>query len=128
MEDIIVGRLLTSDIETVQSDTTVEEAAQKMSENNIPSVVTKNGGKVKSIFTSSDLNDAVSSGRDPSNILIKSYSSREVRTVHPQDSVYKATRIMYRHNISHLPVTHDDVVLGIISQTDVSDYLSLVEE
>jgi acetoin utilization protein AcuB len=52
-------------------------------------------------------------------IKVKDIMIKEVVTVHEQDSIEKAARLMYDHKIGSLPVLKGEDLVGIITETDL---------
>ncbi|MDR5657224.1 CBS domain-containing protein [Halodesulfurarchaeum sp. HSR-GB] len=130
MEDVFVARLMTSELITANPDTFVEDAAQTLLENHIGSiVVSSEEGEIEGILTNTDFIRIVAESKPKAKTTVERYMSDAVVTIGPQAHIQEAADVMIEENISHLPVVdEDDLVIGIITKTDLTAYLSAVQE
>jgi CBS domain-containing protein len=130
MDDIFVASLMSTDVVTVTSDTLVEDAAQRLRENRIGSlVVVDSHGRIEGMLTSTDFVAIVAKSRPKADTTVERYMTEQVVTVGPQDPIQDAADAMITYGISHLPVVDDgDTVIGMLSSTDLTAYLSGVQE
>lgn len=130
MDDIFVASLMSTDIVTVTSDTLVERAAQRLREDQIGSlVVVDSHGRIEGILTSTDFVAIVAKSRPKAETTVERYMSEQVITAGPQDPIRDAADTMITYGISHLPVVDEgDTVIGMLSSTDLTAYLSGVQE
>jgi CBS domain-containing protein len=130
MEDIFVGRLMSSDVVTVTPGTSVEAAAELLRDNTIGSVVVVDeNDKLRGILTSTDFVHIVAENDPKDESSVMDYMTSDVITLGAQDSVQEAADRLITYNIHHLPVVdNDDHVIGMLSTTDLAAYLSGVED
>ena len=126
MDDIFVGRLMTADPVTVSPDTLVEEAAQRLLDNGIGSlIVTDGANRILGILTTTDFVDIVSESHPKAETTVERYMSTGVVSTTAQTPIDEVADLMLEHGIHHAPVVDEtDGVLGIISTTDLTAYLS----
>ncbi len=116
IQDLMVERVISA-----RPHHTVEHMRAMMERNGIHAVpILGPEGEPVGIVTSSDLAMEVKNGTPASRIM-----TRRVFTVPAYNDVYVAARIMRKHRIHHVVVTHEKSVVGIISSFDL---LRLVEE
>ncbi|MFW5922635.1 MAG: CBS domain-containing protein [Halodesulfurarchaeum sp.] len=130
MEDVFVARLMTSDLITADPDTFVEDAAHTLLDNQIGSIVVSDtDGELQGILTNTDFIRIVAESKPKAKTTVERYMTKDVITVGAQDHIQVAADKMIEENISHLPVTDEDgIVIGIITKTDLTAYLSEVEK
>ena len=115
-----VGDIMTEDIASVCSGTSIISAAKIMSDKNISCLVVLDNGNLSGIITETDLlKKAVAKGNDFRNLQIEDVMSSPVRSFTRDLSVLDASKIMEAENIRRLVIVEDDQVLGIITQTDI---------
>ena len=126
MDDIFVARLMTTDVHTVTRDTLVEDAADKLIDNEIGSlVVIDEEGRVEGILTSTDFVHIVAESKPKAETTVQRYMTETVITGDAQDSIAEAAETMITYGIHHLPVVDDDGhLIGMLSTTDLASYLS----
>lgn len=130
MEDIFVGRLMSSDLVTVQPETSVQDAAELLMDKRIGSlVVVDDSGHLEGILTSTDFVRIVAENHPKDQSSVSEYMTSEVVTTAAQDSIQDAADHLITYDIHHLPVVDDeDHVIGMLSTTDLTAYISAVEE
>ncbi|GGP19334.1 histidine kinase [Thermocladium modestius] len=97
----------------------LRDAAKKMNENNVGSVVVVDGGKVVGILTERDLVRAVASGV-PLDAPVSRIASRNLIIARQGESMLTVGMKMIEHQIRHIPVVDDDgKVVGVLSIRDV---------
>lgn len=129
MDDIFVGRLMSSDLHTVSPDTLVEEAANVMLEEGIGSVMVVDGNNdLQGILTTTDFVGIVAASSPKAETTVAKYMSTDVITTTVQDPITEVAETMLEHGFHHMPVVSDtDGVIGIITTADLASYLSHVQ-
>lgn len=130
MEDMFVGRLMTEDVITVTPETLVETAASILLEENIGSlVVVDDDGRLEGILTSTDFVHIVKESEPKAETTVGRYMTEGVVTTTAQDSIREAADLLLDNSIHHLPVVDGDSrVIGILSTTDLTAYISEVQQ
>jgi CBS domain-containing protein len=131
MATIFVGELMTQKIETIGTLSSAQEAAKKMRDNNVSSLVVIDdiNNKPTGIVTERDLvrkvcvNDTSSNS---SSMLIKNIMSSPLVTIDSRLPVEAAADIMIQNKVRHLLVVENNDInrpLGIVTPTDFVAYL-----
>jgi CBS domain-containing protein len=126
-----VGEIMTKKVETIAISDSAQEAAKKMRDKNISSLLvidnTNNNSKPIGIVTERDLvrkvcvNDASSK-----HTMVQDITSSPLVTIDTISSVEVAADVMTQNKVRHLLVVEDNDVnkpLGIITPGDFTDYL-----
>jgi signal-transduction protein with cAMP-binding, CBS, and nucleotidyltransferase domain len=111
---------------TLNADSTAFDAAKKMSENLISSIILTDSSKLVGIVTERDLirqvcaNDLLSSKTPLMSIM-----STPLITIHKDLLVQEAARTMIKNKVRHLVVENKSThqIIGIISTTDLTKFL-----
>ncbi|MFC7139313.1 CBS domain-containing protein [Halosimplex aquaticum] len=129
MDDIFVARLMSSGIQTVGPDTLVEDAAEQMLTQEIGSlVVVDDDNRLLGILTTTDFVDIVAKSKPKAQTTVERYMTTDVITTSAQASIVDVADTMIEHGIHHVPVVDDDEgVIGMISTTDLTGYISTVQ-
>lgn len=115
-----VADLMTRDLLTVEPSDTLGEAAQKMTERGVGSVVVSDYGRMVGILTERDVMKAVAGRVHSSEARVREWMTAEPVTVPPGTPVEEAGRIMLDRGFRHLPVVDDDRPVGIVSIRDLA--------
>ncbi|MEF8851933.1 MAG: CBS domain-containing protein [Haloarculaceae archaeon] len=128
MEDIFVARLMTADLQTVGPDTLVEDAANRMQDNGVGSlVVVDDDGHLLGILTTTDFVDIVARSKPKAETTVERYMTTDVVTTGAQASIREVADLMLEHRFHHVPVVDDEEgVIGMVSTTDLAAYISTV--
>lgn len=108
-------------IVTASPGETVQEAASKMKAERIGSVlVLGEKGEMLGIFTERDvLHRVVAQRRDPADTRVEEVMTRRVACCKPTTTLEDCRAAMTQNRIRHLPVVHNDELVGIVSMRDV---------
>lgn len=127
---MLVKGWMTSDVITVDEDTSMMKASQIMKENNIRRLPVMRKGKLVGMVTDRDIKEASPSKATTldvhelyyllSELKIKDIMKKNLITVGPEESVEKAAVKMLEHRISGVPVVNEKgKVVGVITQGDI---------
>jgi acetoin utilization protein AcuB len=127
---MLVKGWMTSDVMTIDEDTSMMKASQIMKENNIRRLPVMHKGKLVGMVTDRDIKEASPSKATTldvhelyyllSELKVKDIMSKNVFTIGPEETVEKAAVKMLEHRISGLPVVNDKgKVVGVITQGDI---------
>lgn len=118
----------------VAPDTTVRDAAQIMTEEEVSGLLVVQPGPVAEreselpatapermlgILTDRDLRTRVLAADLPASTTVRDIMTPRPITLAAQDSVFDAMLAMLRHNVHHLPVVHRGHVVGVVQLADI---------
>lgn len=128
IDDLFVASLMTTDVKTVTPETLVEAAADLMLDHAIGSVVVvDDDGELRGILTRTDF-VAIVSGQEPKDQTpVSEYMTTDVLTAKGGDSIRDVADRMIEAGIHHMPVLDDGEVIGMITTSDLTAYLSTVQ-
>ncbi len=126
----LVREWMTASVISVTSDTAITTAHQIMKKNRIRRLPVVDDGKLVGIVTIGDIREASPSGATTlsiwelnylwSQLKVQNVMTRKVHTVHQDDPMINAARIMLESKVSGLPVVDDaDNLVGIVTESDV---------
>ncbi|MDY6764686.1 MAG: CBS domain-containing protein [Halobacteria archaeon] len=123
MIETYVNEIMNTDVETIGKNRTAVEASKKLYENNIGSLLVVEGGDVVGIITESDVVRLIAERKDVSDIEVSEFMSSPVISVSSSVKVEQAAKKMKENEIKKLAVVDDGELMGIITTTDMSNYL-----
>ena len=130
VRDAFVGNVMTEAVETVPADVTAAEAAARLFESDIGSLlVREEAGAPEGIITESDFVELAARERDPATVTVDDCMSAPVVTVSSTTTLGEAAELMRDENVKKLPVTgaDGDGVVGLVTTTDIAKYLPVHE-
>ncbi len=130
LKDIFVKDYMSATVISVTAETPITQAHQIMKKNNIRRLPVMDNNNLEGMVTIGDVREASPSGATTlsiwelnylwSQIKVGSIMSKEVLTVHANEPIINAAKLMYDNKISGLPVL--DVVgrvIGVITESDI---------
>jgi CBS domain-containing protein len=118
--------IMEKDVEFVNADDTVADAAKKMAKLDVGALPVCNEDKrLEGMITDRDITvKAVAKGKDPKKMKVRDLANQpEVVTIGADDSIDEALRTMKDKKVRRLPVIDGRQVVGIISQGDLATNL-----
>jgi CBS domain-containing protein len=119
-----VRDLMTTDVATIDVQGTVLEAAMMMHKLDVGDLVVMDGVKAEGIVTERDLVRRVVAQKKPLDTKVSEIMSHPLITIEEEASLRKAARKMVKYRIRRLPVTKENVLVGIIATSDFARHLS----
>jgi CBS domain-containing protein len=112
----VIGK---QEILTLPGSATVREAARRMRERHVGSVLITKSGRLEGIFTERDVvHRVIAAGRDPDQTALSEVMTRDPDTVRPDATAIQALRMMQDGGYRHLPVLEDGRIRGVVSRRD----------
>lgn len=122
---LTVGDVMSRCVVTVAPHQDIVDAALKMAQHSISCVVVTVRATVVGILTETDFRRmVVAEGDNLYRTQVADVMSEAVATVCPETSVLEASRIMQEKKIRRLPVLDGKVLIGIVTQTDLTRALT----
>lgn len=117
-----VGDVMSTDVEFIAPDATVQDAAILMGEIEVGALPVGSAERLDGILTDRDvLYRLVARGRDPSAVTVREIMSRPVVSCRPEDTLRSAMDAMAANHLRRLPVVGDGgAVRGWITLADVA--------
>jgi CBS domain-containing protein len=116
-----VRDIMTSQLVTVEPQTSVTTVAQKMRDENIGAVLVTEGDELRGLVSDRDLVvRALAEGGDPERKTVGSACSDDLVIVTPDEDLDHAVELMREHSIRRLPVVEEGHPVGIISLGDMA--------
>ncbi|WP_193187112.1 CBS domain-containing protein [Nisaea sediminum] len=107
------------DLLTLPATATVEEAARRMTERRVRSVLVVEDERLIGIFTGTDLIErVVATGVNARVTCIGEVMSADPQTIGPDVPAIEALRMMQACGFRHLPVLHEGRLVAVLSRRD----------
>ena len=116
-----VGDIMSTDLLTVAPESTLREAARRMSERNVGAALLVDPaiGSYPGIITERDLLDAIAMGYDPDVRRVGQSATSDIVTVSVDASLEQAAEKMTKYDFRHLLVVSGGDAVGIVSARDL---------
>jgi len=119
-----VSAIMTKNLITVDSDTTVFQIANLMEKGGIGAILVKKDNVPAGIITDRDFAIKIAVNKYPLDTPVHKIASYPLQTINANDSILAAAEQMSSKKIRKLAVVIDDKVIGIITSTDIVTHLA----
>ncbi len=126
---MLIHEIMTKRIETIQSDDFVIDACKKFKENKLGSLIVIEEDTVVGIITERDVIDKIIlNEKSPKITKVKEIMTPNLKTISSVKTIDEAVKIMKENNIKKLPVIYKNIVVGIITENDITHALELIKK
>lgn len=116
-----VKEIMSKTVASIQSDETVERAAQLMKQYDCGSIPVCCQGKLEGIVTDRDIAlRCIAEGKDTKQQKVKDIMTSSPATGSPEMDVHDAARMMSEKQIRRLPIIDNNNIVGIVALGDIS--------
>ena len=123
MDDI--GDYMSSPVLRIDSEATVNEAAEFMQANHVGSLIVQKFGDDVGMITERDFSKKVLAlKKNPENILVAEIMTQPILTMDRYLPVEEANQFMQKNKIRHLAVTEEDKIIGLLSVSNLVAFYS----
>jgi CBS domain-containing protein len=119
-----VSAIMTKNLITVDSDTTVFQIANLMAKGGIGAILVKKDNVPAGIITDRDFAIKIAVNKYPLDTPVHKIASYPLLKINANDSILAAAELMSSKKIRKLAVVNDDKVIGIITSTDIVTHLA----
>jgi len=121
--------LMTATLKVIRPDATVQEAARRMRDEKVGSLLVEREGRIVAIVTETDIvRKAAARGADLGKEHVEAIMSAPVASIDIQRSPQDAHDMMGDLGMRHLAVTDTGKIVGLISVRDLLVYFKSVSE
>ncbi|MGI5993065.1 MAG: CBS domain-containing protein [Methanosarcina sp.] len=118
--EVSVAEVMNKAVIVMDINSDIPAIAREMVNRDAGSVVITENGKAMGIITERDLaKNVIAEDKRPSEVKASEILSSPLITIKPNASVMEASEVMLKANIKRLPVLENDMVIGVISNTDI---------
>jgi signal-transduction protein with cAMP-binding, CBS, and nucleotidyltransferase domain len=117
------------ELKKIAHDESVREAAKRMRDERIGSLMVEKGGQLVGIVTETDMvRRAVAGDRDLGKVTVESIMTSPIATIESMRTVQDAHDMMGDLGVRHLGVTEQGKLVGLVSVRDLLVYFKRVSE
>jgi signal-transduction protein with cAMP-binding, CBS, and nucleotidyltransferase domain len=121
MPALTINEIMTTDVVQLQVDTTLNDAARTMREEDIGDVVVMDDDRLVGLVTDRDIVvRAVAEGMNPQSTTLGAVVSKDLATVRPDSTALEAALLMRERAVRRLLVCDEKGLAGILSIGDLA--------
>jgi acyl dehydratase/CBS domain-containing protein len=117
-----VRDVMTETVETIGTDATAAEVAERIAASEHTSVVVCDGRQPAGIVTESDVVRLYAEAT-PRDTPVTEFMSADLVVIGPDEPVERAAEVLGERDVRRLPVVEDGRIVGIVTVSDVAYYL-----
>lgn len=115
-----IGNYMSSPVLSIDSELTVQEAAQQMHSKKVGALLVRVHDKYVGILTETDLTGKViAKGLNPETTMVSSIMTKPILSMDRYLPIEEAEGFMKNKKIRHLAVTEEDEIVGMLSVKDL---------
>ena len=116
--------IMQKNVITIELEKTAQYASTILKDNDISFLVVVEDSKPVGIVSERDIvRKIVAENKEASKIQLESIMSKKFKWVEPNSSIESAVQKMLNNNIRRLVVLENDKLAGVITQTDLTEFL-----
>ncbi len=111
-------------VQTITTEATVSEIARLFADHGIGSaIVTDEAAQLLGIVTESDVMEQIAAHDDARSVPAGEFMSSPVITTESTECIHTAAERMKQRSVRRLPVVDDGEIVGILTTTDLVNYM-----
>ncbi|MFB6204245.1 MAG: cyclic nucleotide-binding/CBS domain-containing protein [Candidatus Nanohaloarchaea archaeon] len=119
-EQVELKEIMTDGVIAVDQDASIVEAARKLREEDIRGLVVVDEGDAVGVLVARDIvYNVVASNRDPAETQVKDVMSTDLIVAEEDELLNDVAMAMAKNEISRVPVVRGDMLVGIVTQSDI---------
>jgi CBS domain-containing protein len=115
---IFVKDVMSRHVKTIDSKSTIADAARAMSKWKIGALILTRGASTVGIITEGDISRSVARRIDTATNL-EGFGKKKLITIAPGERLEVAAKVMAEAGVKKLPVMEEGRLVGIVTQTDI---------
>lgn len=117
-----VKDVMTKEIACVDGTSSIMDAARKMRDQNVGTVLIVDNNEVKGLLTDRAIvTRAVANHQDPKSVYVRDIMTKDLVGCREEEDVMNAVKIMGENKIRRMPVVNEkDQLVGVISMADIA--------
>jgi CBS domain-containing protein len=120
-----IETIMTHDVVTIQHPATASDVIKKMNDNNVRYLIVIDSNKLVGVITDGDVITKIYTEGVSQDAYIEDIMTTNVVTIAPNARIIDAINLMSAHKVRRLPVLKGETIVGLLSITDLDDYLGL---
>jgi len=115
--------IMQKNVITIELEKTAQYASTILKDNDISFLVVEDSKPVGIVSERDIVRKIVAENKEASKIQLESIMSKKFKWVEPNSSIESAVQKMLNNNIRRLVVLEDENLVGVITQTDLTEFL-----
>lgn len=119
-KNVEISEVMTDGVIAVEQDKPVMRAANLLEEEGIRGLIVVDDGEAVGVVVCRDIvYNITKDNLDPSEIAVEKIMSTDLIVAEEDEYLNEVAMAMVRNNVSRVPVVRDDMLVGIVTQSDI---------
>lgn len=119
-DDVELKEIMTDGVIAIEKDQSVIDASRKLRKEHIRGLVVVDNGEAVGVVVCRDITyQVVASQRDPEETPVEEIMSTDLIVAEEDEILNDVAMAMAKNNISRVPVVRGDMLVGIVTQSDI---------
>lgn len=115
-----IKEVMTDGVIAVEKDKSIVEAGKILREEGIRGLVVVDNGEAVGVIVCRDIvYEVVSKGRDPKETTVSEVMSEDLIVAEEEELLNDIAMAMIKNDVSRVPVVRQDMLVGIVTQSDI---------
>lgn len=115
-----IKEVMTDGVIAVEKDKSIVEAGKILREEGIRGLVVVDNGEAVGVIVCRDIvYEVVSKGRDPKETTVSDVMSKDLIVAEEEELLNDIAMAMIKNDVSRVPVVRQDMLVGIVTQSDI---------
>jgi len=124
-----IEKIMVRNVITLHTDASAHDAVKLMNKYRIGCLVVLHRGEIVGVLTERDLLERVlEECKDPRQTKVSEIMTRHVIVGKPDMELVEATRLMFEKKVKKLPITQGNLLVGLVTLTDIARATSVDEK
>ncbi len=123
-----VETIMSHNIVTIEYPATASDVIKKMNDTDVRYLVVMENDNLVGVITDGDVVSKIYTEGVSQDAYIEDIMTKNVTTIEPEARIIDAINIMSAHKIRRLPVLKNSALVGLLSMTDLDEYLGLLKK
>lgn len=119
-QDVEISEVMTDGVIAVEQEKPVTRAANLLEEEGIRGLIVVDEGEAVGVVVCRDIvYEVVKEGLDPAEVAVEEVMSTDLIVAEEDEYLDEVAMAMVRNDVSRVPVVRDDMLVGIVTQSDI---------
>jgi len=119
-KNVEISEVMTDGVIAVEQEKPVTRAANLLKEEGIRGLIVVDDGEAVGVVVCRDIvYEVTAEGLDPTEVAVEDIMSTDLIVAEEDEYLNEVAMAMVRNNVSRVPVVREDMLVGIVTQSDI---------
>lgn len=119
-KNVEISEVMTDGVIAVEQEKPITKAANLLEEEGIRGLIVVDEGEAVGVVVCRDIvYEVTSEGKNPQEVAVEDIMSTDLIVAEEDEYLNEVAMAMVRNNVSRVPVVREDMLVGIVTQSDI---------